>query len=351
MEKKDNNSENNSITVKEERLINNVLQNYDFKVISFSKARSAYKVTSDNGYICLKKMKHGSHKAKNGYTLVAELEKQGFTNTATYIKTKKENYFVKHKSFIFYATEWIDGNECDLKDFNEAVSCVQLLAQFHFAASKINVSNLQVKNNLKNWSKIFNSNLYDLEKFKKIIDNKKIKNDFDMMYYNCIDDYYSRGLFSLNLLNNSEYYKLSRAAGEKKTLCHNSFYYQNIIKKDNTLYLIDLDSIFIDLQINDLGKLLRRLMFKKEYSWNFEIALKLINAYKSVYPLSKNELEVMLTLIVFPHKFWKLGKKRYLKNKNWTEGKYTHKLNNIVKFNDLQQNFLENYMNYIKSIK
>ncbi len=342
-------SENtDKISVKEEKMLNRVLKNYNFKVISLSKARSAYKVTTETGAVCLKKMKHGAHKAKNGYILVEELSKHGFKNTAAYIKTKKDNYFVKYKSFIFYASQWIDGKECNFKNLDEVLSCIKLLAEFHLASEKINVGDLKINNNLKNWHKIFNSNLYDLERFKKIIDNKKIKNDFDFLYYNCIDDYYSRGIFSLNILNNSEYYNLSKTANENRTLCHDSFYYQNIIKKDNSLYLIDLDSIIIDLHINDLGKFIRRLMFKKEYSWCFDIALKLINAYSSLCPLSKSELEVMLALIIFPHKFWKLGKKRYLKNKNWREAKYTHKLNNIVKFNDLQQNFLENYTDYLK---
>lgn len=41
------------------------------------------------------------------------------------------------------------------------------------------------------------------------------------------------------------------------------FYYQNIIKKGREYYIIDLDNIIIDLQVNDLGKYIRRLMNKK----------------------------------------------------------------------------------------
>ena len=74
------------------------------------------------------------------------------------------------------------------------------------------------------------------------------------------------------MLNTSQYYKLSKIANDKKIICNNSFYYHNIIKKEEEYFIVDFDSIMIDLQIIDLGKLIRRLMFKKAYGWNFYFA-------------------------------------------------------------------------------
>ena len=47
----------------------------------------------------------------------------------------------------------------------------------------------------------------------------------------------------------------------------------------------------------------------------------------------------MLALIIFPHKFWKLGQKRYMKQKKWSETKYLHKLNKITCHNETQEKF------------
>jgi len=58
----------------------------------------------------------------------------------------------------------------------------------------------------------------------------------------------------------------------------------------------------------------------------------------------------MLALIIFPHRFWKLGKKRYLKYKNWTEERYIGKLNKLIQYDKLQQKFLENYIEYVNNI-
>lgn len=335
------------LTDKEKNMIKKVLMDYDFKIYDINKVRSAYKINTNQGPICLKKINHSKTKAINGNTLVEELEKNGFYYTAKFFKTKDNYLFVKHKKMFFYVTEWIDGEECDLNDINEACICIKLLAKFHIATSKINTKRLKVKNNLKNWPRIFNNNLSDLERYKKIIEKKRLKNDFDIQYEGYIDSFYNRGLAALQMLNSSDYYLLSKEASEKRALCHDSFYYQNIIKKDDEYYIIDLDSVIIDLQINDLGKLIRRLMFKKAYQWDFNKAKILIEAYNEVNKLKKSELEAMLSMIAFPHKFWKLGKKRYVKHKGWSETKYINKLNKLVRYDDLQQKFLDDYIDYV----
>ncbi len=335
----------------EAAMIYKVLEGYDFKINNFEKVRSAYKIETDKGSFCLKRIKHGKNKAKNGERLVQELRNAGFNNTAVYYKTKNDMYFVKFKNYLFYVTDWIEGEECDLDSLEEVCNCVRLLASFHIASNTINKRELKIRNNIKNWPKIFNSNQNDLERFKRKIEKKKLKTEFDELYYSHVDNFINRGMVALNFLNTSDYYRISKEADKKKTICHDSFYYQNLIKKQDQYYIIDLDSIIYDLHITDLGKLIRRLMFKSCYMWNFEYAEEIINAYNSINKLSKEELEVMLALIVYPHKFWKLGKKRYVKSKNWDEAKYMHKLSKLIKYDVQEQKFMENYLVFLEGYK
>lgn len=336
------------ISKNEDSVIKKVFDRYNFNVISYKKARSAFKVKTTEGNICLKRFKHGKNKAKNGSILVEELSKNNFKNTAQFIRTKNDNLFVRYKKFFFYATEWIDGEECDLSQITEAKKCAELLAKFHLATCKIDTQSIKIQSNLRNWPQIYKNKLYDLPKYENMIIKKKIKNNFDLTYMNNIDKFYERGLITLKILNDSEYYRLSKKAETEHTICHDSFYYQNIIKKGDEYYIIDLDSIIVDLQINDLGKFIRRLMSKSDYKWDFEKAKKIIEGYNSINRLTKEELKVMLALINFPHKFWKLGRKRYIKHKNWSEQRYNHKLNKVIYNAELQQKFLEDYLHYLE---
>lgn len=334
---------------KEIKMIEKVIRQYGFQIVDIKKARSAYKIETDKGVFCLKRMKHGKIKVQNGCYLIESLRKNNFYNTAQYIKTLDNKLFVKSKGFIFYVTEWLQGEECNMNEIDEVINCVKLLANFHSACKNIDTSKMYIQSNIKNWIVFYTKCLKNIEGFKNAIHKKRITYEFDAEYEKLIDKYYERGLFSIKLLNESSYLKLTRD-DSSKTICHDSFYYQNIIKKDNKYYIVDLDSIVIDLRINDLGKLIRRLMTKKEYKWDFDKTKLIIEAYNSINKLSKEELEIMLALIVFPHKFWKVGNKRYIKHKNWPENKYMRKLNKIILNNEYEDKFIQNYLLYLKKL-
>ncbi|MGV8984181.1 CotS family spore coat protein [Clostridium sp.] len=340
--------DSNIITKKEMHTLTNVMRMYNFDLLSAEKFRNVYMIITSRGKFCLKKMKHGRNKIKNGCILSEELLSNNFINCAKYFRTKDGAFSVGYKKNIFYLTEWLEGEKCDLTNIDEAVSCTNLLAQFHNKSNKIDHKKLHIHINLKNWPKIFTGNLNYLEKFKRIIISKRIKNEFDELYLENIDNFYNRGLSAINMLNKSTYNELSKVANDDKTICHNSFYYQNIIKREGSYFISDFDSIMIDLQISDLGKFIRRLMFKKNYGWNFDFAKKIIDAYNSINRLSKEELEIMFALIIFPSKFWKLGQRRYMKQKKWSETKYLHKLNRIIGYNETQEKFFADYLIFLE---
>lgn len=341
---------NSAISTDEERILRNILEKYPYSILGIEKIRSAYKVKTTNGNICLKKFQHGTFKAKNGWILVNELFRNNFYNTAKFIKTKNNNILVKYKKYLFYVTEWIDGEECNLNNIDEAVNVIQLLAKFHISVNKINTNGMKISDNIKRWPEIYNEKLKDFLTYKESIQRKRIRNTFDNKYYNSIDTFYDRGVRTLNLLTESNYYNYTEKVNKFNSICHNSYYYQNIIKKDNVYYIIDLDRIVIDLQLVDLCKFITRLMSKKEYNWDFEKAKLLIENYMEIKPLSNDELDIMLAMMIFPHKFWKLGRKRYYKHKNWSERKYNKKLNRLLDKLSKENEFIDEFVKYIKEI-
>ncbi|WP_461204393.1 CotS family spore coat protein [Clostridium sp. DL1XJH146] len=338
-----------SIPNKEENIIRYIMKKYDYNIIEILKIRSAYKIKTDKGNLCLKKYCHGKNKAKNGFVLVNELKKNGFNNTANYIKTTNDKYYVKYKDYFFYVTEWINGNEVNIDDFSEVLNCVELLAKFHNSSGKIEIKKLKLKSNFKNWYRIYNSKLYDFIYYKSCIKKKKIMNSFDTEYFDNIEKFYDRGILALNYLKNSSYNDLLSSKANVKTnyICHNSFYYQNIIKKDDIYYLIDLDSIVIDHPIVDLSKYINRIMDKIEYNWDFEKAKLILERYSDTNKISVNELDILLALIIFPHKYWKLGRKRYVKQKNWSEKSYKRKLKKELEKYDKVQIFIDDFTKYL----
>lgn len=103
------------------------------------------------------------------------------------------------------------------------------------------------------------------------------------------------------------------------------------------------------MQIRDLAKLITKLMTKRAYKWDFNKAKLMIEAYSSVNTLSKSELETLFAFIIFPFNFGKLGKRRYVKRKTWSEEKYIKKLNKIIGDYDKEEVFIHDFLNYLEN--
>jgi CotS family spore coat protein len=339
----------NSISEKEMSLLSDVLKRYSIVPEKIEKVRSAYKVSCSKGVYCLKKTNHGTKKALKVMLLIEYLKGNGFNNIVKYYKTDDGRECVKLKKNIFYLTEWIEGRECNYEDLEELKKSAALLALFHIKSKGFSNDNVKIESNFKNWPSILKADMDDLLKFKRMIYIKKIKTSFDIEYYDAIDKIINQMDKSIRLLESSNYLSISKSAKQQRTLCHDSFYYQNILVDNNEMmFIIDLDSTLYDITVYDLGKFIRRLLYKSKYSWDFEFAKALIESYNEVNKLSPEEMEILLSFIIFPHKFWKLGKKRYSKMKKWNEEKYLRKLKRILKFMDKQDEFIEKYLEYYK---
>jgi CotS family spore coat protein len=338
---------NDVIDQQEFNKLADILKEYSLQPLKIEKVRSVYKVVTDSRIYCLKKIKLNSYKkSEKGALLSKYLISKGFYNVVRYVKTKDDNYFVKKNHSAYYLTDWIKGREVKADDFEELKKCASLLADFHNASAGFTIENSKIDNNYLKWPSILKTKKEELIEIKAIIDTKKIKSAFDSKYSSLIDEFTNNIDVSLDLLEKSMYREVAMQANIANSVCHDSFYYQNILlKNNNKMYLIDLDSCIYDISINDLAKFIRRILFKRSYAWEFNIAEELIKEYTNKKPLSKEDYEILLALIIFPHKFWKLGAKRYKGKTKWPESKYLRKLKRIVRMNEKQNEFIAKYLN------
>jgi CotS family spore coat protein len=336
---------------KDKNLLKFVLSKYELEVKNVIKRRGVYEVDCVSGKFCLKKVKHGKTSILNENYLIENLQRNGFANIKKMLRTREGNLIVKTNKYFFCISEDVEGEDCDLGNTEEAVNCAILLGRLHSSLNNLDTKVLNIKSKLKDRPKIFYDKLLTLEKYKQIIQKKRIKNEFDLMYLNYIDNFYNMGSMALNILNTSNYYILTKESFRKKTLCIGNFYSQNIIRRDDGYYISDLNNIYIDLQVLDLAKFIRRLMNKKQYKWNFHLAKHIIDGYSTEKTIKKEELEFMLAVITFPDKFWKLGKKRYIKQKDWSEPKYTQKIEKLINQFTFQQKFFMDFLNYINNLE
>lgn len=336
------------ISPKEIEMLAEIIKHYDFCTASVEKVRSAYKIRTDKGDFCLKRVSHGYAKARKSYALSCYLKENGFDNIAEYYKTKSGKAIVKYMDAAFYATLWVEGREASFSRMSDILKCSRLLAEFHNKAKAFKApKHVKLKEHTGKWAKSFRRCKEDLEGFREHIDKLKLKADFDYKYRDAVDAFRKEAEFSLEILKHCNYGEMCRYYREEGCICHDSFYYQNIIVDENEkLYIVDLESSQRDIPVSDLGKLLRRVLSKKRYLWDFDLCRRIIEEYSREHPLAREEYELLLSMLVFPHKFWKLGRKRYIRNKKWKETKYEKKLRRLLRERKYKQEFISCYISF-----
>ena len=334
-----------NITFLEQLELDKIVKQYALDVFKIQKIRSVYKIHTANGCYCLKKIGNGEKRALKSIDIMEYLKLKGFNNVATPFPNISGDMVIKRKNSTYYLTNWINADEVNFNISEHIIDSVGLLAEFHNKAKGYFSKKIKIKNNFGKLPKIFNNKLSLLNSFKSYLKNKDNKNDFDNIYYNNIDYYIKQAQQALDILRNSSYSKLCEEYKKEMFLCHNSFYYQNILKsKNNEYYIIDLESCLYDLPVIDLGKFIRRIMWRKSFLWDFDMCKALISKYDSIRRINDKEYEVLLSMLIFPYKFYRLGRKKYQKNKKWKEERYNNKLNKILEFREAKEDFIEKFI-------
>lgn len=334
------------ISQKEIDILGEILKHYDLRIDSVEKKRSAYKVYTDRGSFCLKRVSHGYEKARKSWLISRHLKENGFDAIAEYYPTRDGKSVIKYRDAAFYLTFWIDGREASFSDKEEILLCARFLAEFHNTAKGFKTTrHVKLKSHIKKWIKSFKKHKEEIEDYRVIIDKLKLKSVFDYTFRDNINIFLKEAAHSMEILQQSRYEEICEFF--EGYVCHDSFYYQNILIDENQkFYLVDLESCQYDIPASDLGKLLRRVLSKKRFRWDFDFCRKIIESYCCVRPLAKEEYELLLSILIFPHKFWKLGRKRYVKKKNWDEHKYLKKLRRLLRERTYKREFIYCFINF-----
>lgn len=338
---------NNNISRAEQKKLLELLEHYNIIPDNIIKESEHYIINTKEGIYCLKKIRDNRRKALKGLKLSYYLAQCGFNNIPGYIKTRNNNELLKYNNTFYYLSNWIDGRECSYSNFTDIKNIASMLAKFHLKSQGFHNKYVETDFKTFNWS----SRLIKYEKtfntIGDIIKSKKIKTMFDILYIKSIEFFESQLELSLKLLNESNYNRILQSSQLKYTICIDDFNFKNIILgNNNNYYFTCLDNVKYNMNVFDLSKFIKKTLFKDEYAWDFTYAKDIIDNYNIINPLSRDELNILLSLIIFPKAFYKLGKRRYLKKKSWGEDKYLKHLYKVTKYMDKQSTFVEEYMNY-----
>lgn len=338
---------NTSIGKGEYKRLLELLDHYNIVPDKIIKENDKFIITTKEDTYCLKKIKYNRKKSLKNMQLTHYLIQCGFNNIPDYIKTKNDREILKYNNTYYYLSHWIEGRESSYSNFDDIKNVASLLANFHLKSQGFHNKHIKVDYKTCNWSSKLLKYKETFNIIKEIITNKKIKTMFDILYMDSIEFFEGQLELSVKLLNQSNYNRILQSSQLKYTLCIDDFNLKNIIlSNEGNYYFTCLDNVKYNMNVFDLSKFIKKTLFKKECSWHFKYAMEIIDNYCIINPLTKDEITILLSLIIFPKLFYKLGKRRYIKRKSWGEDKYLTSLYKATRYIDKQSEFVEEYIHY-----
>lgn len=342
---------NSNINKTEHKKLLELLNHYNVTPDKITKQADTLLISSSSNTYCLKKIGHNRKRTIVGLQLHNYLYQGGFRSIPEHIKTKEGKDLLKYNNSYYYLMNYIEGRISSYNNIDDIKNVSLLLASFHLKSQGFYNKYIETQYKASNWSSKENKYKETFRIIREYIKNKGIKTMFDILYLESIDFFEEQLELSVQLLNQSNYSKILQSAQLKCTLCLNNFKFKDILLSNNSeYYLTNLDDVKYNMVVFDLCRLLTKTLYRKEYSWNFKYAREILDNYCLINPLSRDELKILLSLIIFPKYFYKLGKGRYIKKKKWSENKYLAKLYYVTNYIEKQREFSKEYMSHYSLI-
>ncbi len=321
-----------------------VLGQYPITVRSIAPVQEdVYFVEANQGKFCLKCANKGEHKMLFIYSVLKHLVEDGFPKVSAPVPTKNGSPLVKAAGHIYLLTEWVSGVACDFDRDHHLTAAARTLAEFHQHAKGIKVlTGAKARSMYEKWPKILENRVAELKIFQNTVRNKNSLTDFEKKYLAYADSFIEKGSRACSTLKSSAYHKIAQEAEAQKTFTHRDVAARNfIIGRDGEAYMIDFDYCRYDLRVTDVVRLVERTL--RNVKWDFGKAVVILDNYNKIYPLEKEQYQIMLAFFQFPQKFWRISQRYFKKKQRWQEEGYLKKLASVTRKLQYQDQFIRSF--------
>ncbi|WP_090670979.1 phosphotransferase [Paenibacillus tianmuensis] len=266
-----------------------------------------YQVVTTKGKVyCLKRMSYPPTRLRWIDKTLGRLRRHGFPrivwrNPREY---SGKHLFVKwfHHSPPFVLHPWLKGSWPSPKSRSQMKACGTLLARFHRTGKRITIPKAGINNMSGKWYTYLQNEQKVLQKAFRKAKRNGFRSPLDRLLQAHGKEILQMGKASLRSLRNSDYRSICRKT--KATLCHGDCGPTNIIRSANGMYLIDFETLRLDLRAYDLY----RIIFNSciDHGWNFSIVKSILDGYQKVFKLTTSDYQMLKIWLRFPRGICKL---------------------------------------------
>ncbi|MGE5553284.1 MAG: CotS family spore coat protein [Betaproteobacteria bacterium] len=268
--------------------------------------RAAYRVACSEGVVALKRAKRNAGRFALVDRLFHHLEGQGFLKTAPFLPTLSGKPFCEWDGDLWTVTPWRQGREPQYRIHDDIARCADTLAEFHRAASGFRPPpGLPLRSSLGKWPKKLRRKADALREHLRQATAAAEPDEFQLVFRHIGPWAIGQLDEAVRKLAGTAYAERCAWAAEASSLCHGDPSDRNfILGSDGVPYLIDLDSVKLDLPETDLARLLRRTM--RRTRWDAAMARSILRAYETRSPLGREARDILCALLQYPEQVYRL---------------------------------------------
>lgn len=333
-----------------------VLDNYDIEVLGIRNEN--YKVKKGVWWIQTpmdkKILKKNSIPGERLDFIIAAIEYlcQRGINMPKIIESRNGSKYINLDGSNYILNEAIKGKAPSSKTKEGLEKIIKELAKFHMA-SKGFLPPEGCKPNilLGTWYEKSKKKMNKLKEYYEQEKTKSTHSEFGNMILREFPYFYDKMECSLSAENKSMYDRWVNEVKNTSYLVHQDFIDGNLIMTESgDIYVLDPDSLAIELPTKDIRKFLNKIM-KKRGSWDMQLTKDIIKWYQEVNPLEKWQWHILKSTIMYPHLFAGIMSKYYQKREEtWTENKYVSKLKSIVSTEKSKEIIIDNFQRIIDTL-
>lgn len=336
----------------EQEPINEVLANYNLNVLNvinecYKGKKGVWWVYTSAGEKVLKKVSNSEATLKFILAGVNYLIKKGIKIPNLEI-TKSGMDYVKRDKTCYVLSQGIKGSKLNGDTITDLETIMRELGKFHKASIGFTQPfDSKAKNHLGTWIEEYS---YFLEDMKKFYLEEKLRRSSSLISKLIVQEFpyfYARGKKAIEGLKETEYKNWVIKINNTGGLCHQDFSSANLLQTPNGLFVLDTDSLTIDLPARDIRKILNKTM-KKTQNWNIEVVKKLLSFYNDENKILSSEWKVVMYDLMFPHLFLgAMDKYCYKRDETWSDEDYYNRLNEMVVFEKTITPLIQNFSTLI----
>ena len=314
-----------------------VLGEYDIEVLgikneSYKDKKGVWWIQTPQGYRILKKQSNSDKTLEFIIAAIEHLMSKG-VNIPEIFQTKKGSKIANISNHYYILSQAIQGKPPSYDKHKELRKIIEALAGFHAASRSFTPpENCKPRIHLGKQRENFQSKKEKLENFYVAEKSKTEHMVFGTTVLENFPYFDNRIRMAIEELEGSAYGQwVSDTESTAVGLCHQDFAAGNLLLTDSgSIYVLDMDSVTIDIPIRDIRKILNKVM-KKRGGWDISLTKDMLTWYQEKNALVYSQWQVLKAELIYPHLFEGIMSKYYeVREKSWTQEKYLKRLEEMI---------------------